>query len=123
MRTRTGITALLALLSLTGGAMTSTGVASASTAGSVAGADARPGNWLPATPAYWPLVVGQQATRPQEVTSGVAWNKQTYQSVGGAQIANVMNVDLGNPNVRLGVVQAGDVLTNPADETISSMAN
>jgi hypothetical protein len=44
------------------------------------------------------------------------------QTVGGAQDARVMNVDLTNPNVRLDAVEAGDKLIDPADETISSMA-
>ncbi len=50
--------------------------------------------WLPSTPLYWPLVVGEQATRPQVITKGVGWQTETYQTVGGAQRAQVMTVDL-----------------------------
>ncbi|HTU71929.1 MAG TPA: phosphodiester glycosidase family protein [Trebonia sp.] len=78
--------------------------------------------WLPSTPTYWPQVVGQQATRPQTITSGVQWNTDTYQTVGGAQKAQVLNIDLTNPNLHFGAVEAGDKLIDPSDETISSMA-
>jgi uncharacterized protein YjdB len=79
-------------------------------------------NWLPPTPEYWPQVVGQQATKPQTITSGVQWNTETYQTVGGAQHAQIMNIDLTNPNLRFGMVEAGNKLVDP-DEIISSMAN
>lgn len=78
--------------------------------------------WLPSTPAYWPQVVGEQATGPQMITSGAQWHTETYQTVGGAQKAQVMNIDLTNPNLRFGAVEAGDKLVDPSDETISSMA-
>ena len=92
----------------------------ASGTASTATAASRP--WLPPTPAYWPQVVGQQATRPQTITSGAQWHTDTYQTVGGAQQAQVMNIDLTNPNLRFGAVEAGDKLIDPSDETISSMA-
>jgi len=79
--------------------------------------------WLPSTPTYWPLVVGQQSGSSQTITSGVDVHSETYQTVGGAQRAQVMNVDLTNPNVRFGMVEAGNKLIDPTDETISSMAN
>jgi exopolysaccharide biosynthesis protein len=78
--------------------------------------------WLPPTPTYWPQVVGEQSTRPQAITSGAQWHTDTYQTVGGAQKAQVMNIDLTNPNLRFGAVEAGDKLIDPSDETISSMA-
>jgi uncharacterized protein YjdB len=80
-------------------------------------------SWLPPTPTYWPLVVGEQATRPQTITHGVSWHSETYQTAGGAQQAQVMNIDLTDPNVRFGMVEAGNELVDPSDEVISSMAN
>jgi hypothetical protein len=79
-------------------------------------------NWLPSTPTYSPLVTGKQTTDPQTITAGAQWRTETYQTVGGAQDARVMNLDLTNPNVRMDAVEAGDKLIDPADETISSMA-
>jgi hypothetical protein len=79
--------------------------------------------WLPSTPTYWPQVVGEQSTKPTTITSGVQWSSQSYQTVGGAQRAQVMNVDLGNPNLRFGMAEAGNKLVDPSDEVISSMAN
>ena len=79
--------------------------------------------WLPPTPTYWPLVVGEQSGSSQVITHGVDLHSETYQTVGGAQRAQVMNVDLTDPNVRFGMVEAGNKLIDPADETISSMAN
>jgi hypothetical protein len=79
--------------------------------------------WLPPTPTYWPQVVGEQATRPQTITHGVSWHTETYQTVGGAQRAQVLNVDLTDPNIRFGMVEAGNELVDPSDEVISSMAN
>src|ERR1700761_1764126 len=83
-------------------------------------AAARP--WLPPAPTYWPQVVGEQSTRPQTVTGGVQLHTKTYQTVGGAQKAQVMNIDLTNPDLHFGAVEAGDKMVDPDDETISSMA-
>ena len=78
--------------------------------------------WLPPTPTYWPQVVGEQSTAARTVTAGVQWHTENYQTVGGAQQAQVMNVDLTNPNLSFGAVEAGNELIDPSDETISSMA-
>src|SRR5215469_1917996 len=104
----------------------SAGTASAVTASAgtaSAGQQAGASSWLPSTPTYWPQVVGHQETSSQVITGGVQLHSETYQTVGGAQRAQVMDVDLTNPNIRFGAVEAGDKLINPADETISSMAN
>jgi hypothetical protein len=95
------------------------GAFAASTTGAITAA-----HWpaLPPTPAYWPQVVGEQSSRPQLITGGAQWHTETYQTAGGAQRAQVMNIDLGSPNLRFGAVEAGDKLIDPADETISSMA-
>ncbi|QRP45654.1 phosphodiester glycosidase family protein [Amycolatopsis sp. FDAARGOS 1241] len=85
-------------------------------------ASAAPQPWLPATPANWSLVVDQTKTPPTTVTRGVTQYSETYDTVGGRQHTQVLDVNLADPNVRLGVVEAGDVITNPADETVSSMA-
>jgi len=58
--------------------------------------------WLPPTPTYWPQMVGEQSTRSQTITSGVQYNTDTYQTVGGAQKAQVLNIDLTNPNIKFG---------------------
>jgi hypothetical protein len=68
-------------------------------------------------------VVGEQATRPQTITHGVQEYTENYQTVGGAQNAQIMNVNLSDPNLRFGMVEAGNKLVDPADETISSMAD
>lgn len=79
-------------------------------------------SWLPPTPTYWPQVVGEQSTPAQTVTGGVQLHTEAYQTVGGAQKAQVMNIDLTDSNLRFGAVEAGDKLIDPSDETISSMA-
>jgi exopolysaccharide biosynthesis protein len=81
-----------------------------------------PGSWLPPTPANWNLVVDATTSPAMTVTRGVTERSQVLDTVGGAQHTQVMNVDLTDPNVRLGVVEAGNVLTDPADETVGSMA-
>jgi hypothetical protein len=43
-------------------------------------------------------VVGQHSASPQVITHGVDVHSETYQTVGGAQRAQVMNVDLTDPN-------------------------
>lgn len=78
--------------------------------------------WLPDTPAAWNLVVDKNTTAPVTVTRGVTERSETLDTVSGRQHTQVMNVDLTDPNVRLGVVEAGDTLTDPADETVGSMA-
>ena len=85
---------------------------------------AQPGqNWVPPTPAYWDQVVGEQATKPTTITSGVQEYTENYQTVGGAQNAQIMNVDLTNSNLHFGMVEAGNELVDPSDEVISSMAD
>jgi hypothetical protein len=102
-------------------------LASGGPAANAATSAARPANasrnWVPSTPEYWPQVVGEQATRPVTITHGVQEYTENYQTVGGAQNAQIMNVDLTDPNVRFGMVEAGDKLVDPSDEVISSMAN
>ncbi len=78
--------------------------------------------WLPATPAGWNLVVDRGTTPATTVTKGVTEQGETLDTVAGRQHTQVLDVDLTDPNVRLGVVEAGDTLTNPADETVGSMA-
>lgn len=79
-------------------------------------------NWVPSTPTYWPQVVGEQATRPVTITHGVQEYTENYQTVAGAQNAQIMDVNLTDPNVHFGMVEAGNKLVDPSDETISSMA-
>lgn len=78
-------------------------------------------NWLPATPAGWPLVVDQSSTKPQTITSGVTEYSQTIDTVQGRQHTQVMNIDLANPNVQVRTVEAGNDVIDPADETVRSM--
>ncbi|HJP79982.1 MAG TPA: phosphodiester glycosidase family protein [Pseudonocardiaceae bacterium] len=78
--------------------------------------------WLPATPSAWDLVVDKTSTPAFTVTKGVTEHSDTIDAVSGRQHTQVMNVDLTDPNLRLGTVEAGDVLSDPKDETISSMA-
>ena len=81
------------------------------------------GSWLPATPDQWPLVVDEQTTARQTLTRGVeAWSDH-LDTAGGAQRAQVLDVSLTDPNVRLGVVESHDHLTDTADEVPSSMAH
>ena len=80
-------------------------------------------SWLPSTPANWPLVVDSSRTRPNEVTRGIEQYAETYDTVGGRQHIQVLTADLADPNVRTGVLEAGDSVIDPADETTSSMAH
>jgi exopolysaccharide biosynthesis protein len=79
------------------------------------------GDWLPTTPANWPLVVDESSTTPQTITSGVSEYSQTIDTVQGRQHTQVMNVDLSNPNVAVRSVEAGNTVVDPADETVQSM--
>ncbi|GHO85041.1 phosphodiester glycosidase family protein [Dictyobacter formicarum] len=80
-------------------------------------------SWLPSTPPNWPVVVDEHSTlQQQQVTSGVTVSGDVLQTVGGPEQTSQLNIDLSNPNVRLGVVQAHDTLFSQ-DEPISSMAN
>jgi exopolysaccharide biosynthesis protein len=79
--------------------------------------------WLPATPDQWPLVVDEQTTAKQSLTRGVQQWSDHLDTAGGAQRAQLLDVDLTDPNVRLGVVESHDHLTDTADEVPSSMAH
>ena len=80
-------------------------------------------SWLPATPDFWPVVVDQSHTSRVPVTHGVETYSETYDAVGGRQHTQVLDVDLSDPNVRVGAVEAGDQITHPSDETVTSMGN
>ncbi|NUR63349.1 MAG: hypothetical protein HOV87_32525 [Catenulispora sp.] len=80
-------------------------------------------NWLPPTPDQWPLVVDEKVTPDKTLTRGVRQHADLLQTVGGAQRAQVLDVDLADPNVRLGVVESHDHLTDAVDEVPSSMAH
>ncbi|WP_329186422.1 phosphodiester glycosidase family protein [Actinacidiphila glaucinigra] len=115
------VTALaLALTGAVGGAV--------ATASAPAGEEALQGHtpdrdWLPQTPQNWPLVVDHTRTPAETVTRGLQHFSETYDTVGGRQHIQVLSADLDDPNLRIGMVQAGDTVTNPADETPSSMAH
>lgn len=79
--------------------------------------------WLPATPDQWPLVVDEKVSPSVTLTHGVQQDSDVLETVGGAQRAQVLDVDLGDPHVRLGVVESHDHLTDTADEVPSSMAH
>lgn len=120
---RTAVAASLALL-LTGG-VTGVAVATGDNSGQDGhgGGQNADGNWLPQTPQNWPLVVDYSKTPTATVTSGLQHYSETYDTVGGRQHIQVLTADLADKNLRVGVVEAGNTLTNPADETVSSMAN
>lgn len=74
-------------------------------------AHAATGSWLPETPDFWPVVVDQSHTPRVPVTHGVEACSETYDAVGGRQHTQVLDVDLGDHNVRVGAVEAGDQIT------------
>ncbi|MFE2139479.1 hypothetical protein ACFW9X_40935, partial [Streptomyces sp. NPDC059466] len=76
-------------------------------------------NWLPDTPENWPLVVDYTHTPAETVTRGLRHYGETYDTVGGRQHIQVLEADLSDPNLRVGVVEAGDTITDPQDETPS----
>jgi exopolysaccharide biosynthesis protein len=105
------------------GAVTGTGTAFGSAAQTVAASQPAGQNWLPDTPENWPQVVDYTRTPAETVTQGLQHYSETYDTVGGRQHIQVLKADLSDPNLRVGMVEAGDTLTNPADETPSSMAH
>ncbi|MFE3270818.1 hypothetical protein [Streptomyces sp. NPDC059215] len=108
------------------GSVTGAGVAfgsDAATAGGGHGHDhTAPGDWLPDTPENWPLVVDRTRTPSETVTRGLRHYSETYDMVSGRQRIQVLQADLTDLNLRIGMGEAGDTLTDPADETPSSMA-
>ena len=84
-----------------------------------------PASWLPPTPLNWPLVVGKTRTVPVEVTSGITQTETNFQTVAGPQRANVLNVDLANPNTAFRVVLAKGRIESgtSSDEAVTSMAD
>ncbi|MFL6072775.1 MAG: phosphodiester glycosidase family protein [Mycobacteriales bacterium] len=92
--------------------------------GQPASADPHAGrSWLPTTPDQWPIVVDETTTPHQTLTRGVEQWSDHLETAGGAQRAQVLDVDLADPTVRLGMVESHDHLTDPADEVPTSMAH
>ena len=114
------VVAALSAVTIVSGAATATAAPVQSTkdaTGAAPGSD-----WLPPTPSAWDQVVDDTSTPGFTVTSGVTEHADTIDTVSGQQHTQVMNVDLTNSNLHLGTVEAGNELTDPSDETISSMA-
>ncbi|MBO0828822.1 MAG: phosphodiester glycosidase family protein, partial [Streptosporangiales bacterium] len=80
-------------------------------------------SWLPATPDQWPIVVDEKSTEKQTITRGLTHTQDTLNTVGGVQKAQVLQADLTDSNLRLGVVESHDRIVDPANETVSSMAH
>ncbi|WP_163567155.1 phosphodiester glycosidase family protein [Fodinicola feengrottensis] len=80
-------------------------------------------SWLPKTPPGWQLVVDQSRTPSTTITKGVEQYGETYDTIDdGRQRSQVLDVNLADPNVHIGMVANDDRITDPANETISSMA-
>jgi exopolysaccharide biosynthesis protein len=58
---------------------------------------------------------------PFTITSGLTEHSETYDITGGHERAQVLDVDLTNPNVRVGMVESHDRITDPLNETVTSM--
>lgn len=78
--------------------------------------------WLPTTPPAWPVVVDASSGRTETIAGGISHTASQWDTVGGRQSIQTLDVDLADPAVRTRVVEAGNVLTNPAGETVGSMA-
>ncbi|MGW4882805.1 phosphodiester glycosidase family protein [Streptomyces sp. NPDC004262] len=121
---RTAVAAVtLALIASVTGAGIAFGSDAATAGGGHGHGHTAPGDWLPDTPENWPLVVDRTRTPSETVTRGLKHYSETYDTVGGRQHIQVLQADLTDPNLRVGVVEADDTLTDPADETPSSMAH
>lgn len=79
-------------------------------------------SWLPETPPGWQLVVDQSRSASSTISRGVQQYGEIYDTVDGRQRSQVLDLDLTDPNVRVGMVSNHDRVTDPANETISSMA-
>jgi exopolysaccharide biosynthesis protein len=66
-------------------------------------------------------VVGENRTPAVTITRGVTEYAETFDTMRGREQAHVLDLDLAERNIRLGVVEAGNAVTDPADETVSSM--
>ena len=113
-------TALLGTLILGAQPASATASASASANPSTTAPDS---GWLPQTPQTWPLVVNASQTPDVEITQGLSYHTDDYQTTGGAQHATELDLDLADQNLHLGVVESDNVLSDPDDEVISSMAD
>lgn len=79
-------------------------------------------SWRFDTPPNWPLVLNEKQTLGQALTRGLQVSTETLSTAEGSQHASLLNVDLSDPSLRLGVVQANGQLLSQG-ETVSSMAN
>lgn len=118
---RTAVATALALV--LAGAVGGAGTAFGSADDTAASRHTEHRDWLPDTPQNWPVVVDHTRTPAETVTRGLRHYSETYDTVGGRQHMQVLTADLTDPNLRVGTVEAGDTLTDPADETPSSMAH
>jgi exopolysaccharide biosynthesis protein len=80
-------------------------------------------SWLPVTPPDWPVVTKETTGSSEAITNGITYATDTLESTSGKQQGHVMNVDLSNPDISAGVVEAGNKIVDDDDETIGSMAD
>ncbi|MCL6563464.1 MAG: phosphodiester glycosidase family protein [Firmicutes bacterium] len=88
-----------------------------------ASGDSPPCPLLPTTTlTAWPEVRTASCSPPTTVTAGVVHQSARWSTSEGPLQANVLTVDLSNPNVRVGVAEAHDHLLQ-GPETLSAMAD
>ena len=78
---------------------------------------------LPQQLSSWSTITQNTTSKPVPVTNGVTYSGGAISAIDGKVPVNVVTADTRNANVRLGAVVSHDKVVDPADETVSSMAN
>ncbi|MFI7679289.1 phosphodiester glycosidase family protein [Actinophytocola sp. NPDC049390] len=87
-------------------------------------AQATPGeSWHPRQLDSWSTITQRTTTPPEPVTNGVTYSSESIASIDGNVPIHVVTADTRNANVRLGTIVSHDVVVDPENETVSSMAN
>lgn len=64
---------------------------------------------------------GFHSSTPITITRGVTEHSETYDVTGGHERAQVLDLKLSDPNVVVDMVESHDRITDPPDETVTSM--
>jgi exopolysaccharide biosynthesis protein len=80
-------------------------------------------SWLPQQLDSWSTITQRTTTTPVPVTNGVTYSSGSIASIDGNVPIHVVTADTRNANVRLGTAVSNDVVVDPKNETVSSMAN
>ncbi|OYN89808.1 hypothetical protein CGZ91_09865 [Parenemella sanctibonifatiensis] len=79
-------------------------------------------DWMPDQLERWSTITERETTEPVGITNGLEFSTETIKSIDGVVPIQVLTGDTTDPNLAVRVVGSADKVIDPANETVTSMA-